>query len=198
MWIKICGITCEEELEDAIRVNPDALGFVIETKKSKRSLLLERARKLMDLVPSFISRIAVTLNAKKFKDISEFADYIQIYQDPPISLKSKLIRSYVFHEFDFESFKKIENKIDMILIDSGHGSGIIHDWDFTRRVGERVKKPLILAGGLTPKNVVSAIQQVMPFGVDVSSGVESNRKKDYFLMREFVERARGVESEFSR
>ncbi|MFQ5891392.1 MAG: phosphoribosylanthranilate isomerase [Candidatus Methanofastidiosia archaeon] len=198
MWIKICGITCEEELEDAIRVNPDALGFVIETKRSKRSLSLKRARKLIDLVPSFISIVVVTLNAKKLRYISKFADYIQIYQDPQISLKSKLIRSYVFHDFDFESFEGIENNIDMILIDSGHGSGIVHDWSFTRRVRERVKKPLILAGGLNPKNVVSAIEQVRPFGVDVSSGVESNGRKDYSLMKEFVKRTRGVESVFSR
>ena len=194
MWVKICGITCEEELEAAVKLNPDALGFVVETKKSRRNILMDRAKKLMKLVPSSISKVVVTLNTKKIKKISEFADYVQIYEDFPLPLKCKIIRGYIFNRFDFDDFKKIENKIDMVLIDSGYGMGKVHDWRFTRRVREKVKKPLILAGGLTPKNVVSAIQQVRPFGVDVSSGVENGGRKDYSLMKEFIEKVRGVKS----
>jgi len=69
------------------------------------------------------------------------------------------------------------------------GTGETHDWDLARSVAQQT--PILLAGGLTPENVAGAIQQVRPWGVDVSSGVETNGVKDAEKMRAFVEQARG-------
>lgn len=192
MWIKICGITRKEELEAALRVRPDALGFVVETEGSKRNHSLQEAEMLIDLVPSSISTVAVTLNQKRLKEIAMIADYVQVYVDSPFPLEARVIRGYLPSEFDLESFESIEDEIDMVLIDSGHGSGITHDWGLTRKIRENVGKPLLLAGGLNPVNVGAAIREVGPFGVDVSSGVEISGKKDFSLMKQFVEKARGA------
>jgi indole-3-glycerol phosphate synthase / phosphoribosylanthranilate isomerase len=68
------------------------------------------------------------------------------------------------------------------------GTGETHDWTLARSVAPAV--PILLAGGLTPENVIEAIHQVHPWGVDVSSGVETNRVKDAEKIRMFIKRAR--------
>ncbi len=195
MWIKICGITSKRELKDAVTLYPDALGFVVETEESKRNLSIEKAKKLMMLVPPSIATVAVTLHAENLEEITTTADYIQLYEDTFPPFHCGVIRGYLHSEFTAEQFTKIKNKVDMVLIDSGYGSGEVHDWSITGKINETVTKPLILAGGLTPWNVVEAVQEVAPFGVDVSSGVEGDGKKNHQLMKAFIEKARGVESE---
>ena len=75
------------------------------------------------------------------------------------------------------------------------GTGHRFDWS---RIPDGLSKPLILAGGLNPENVGEAIRQVKPYAVDVSSGIESARGvKSHTLMQQFVEHARGADSESS-
>jgi len=71
------------------------------------------------------------------------------------------------------------------------GTGVTHDWQLARSVARQT--PILLAGGLTPENVGEAISQVHPWGVDVSSGVETNRSKDVEKIRAFIENVRKVE-----
>ena len=86
-----------------------------------------------------------------------------------------------------EDIKAAENSgADMILLDAGTGAGKAFDWTLAKKV----KRPFILAGGLTPENVAAAIRQVQPYGVDVSSGVETNGYKDPEKMRQFTENVR--------
>ncbi len=68
------------------------------------------------------------------------------------------------------------------------GSGMTHDWILARAAAQEA--PMLLAGGLTPENVAEAIQQIHPWGVDVSSGVETNGHKDTSKIRSFIERVR--------
>ncbi len=70
------------------------------------------------------------------------------------------------------------------------GSGMKHDWSLARTAAKEAS--ILLAGGLTPENVVEAIQQVYPWGVDVSSGVETNGKKDVEKIRAFIENVRNA------
>ncbi len=77
-----------------------------------------------------------------------------------------------------------------LMLDSAHGqyrggSGQAFDWDVAREVASRV--PMLLAGGLSPENVAEAIERVRPWGVDVSSGTETNGAKDYARVRAFIE-----------
>ncbi len=93
-----------------------------------------------------------------------------------------------------------EDVVDAILLDtlaiSGRtgaigGTGKQHDWSISKEIVERVKKPVILAGGLNPDNVARAIALVKPYAVDVSSGVESKvRKKDALKVKRFIEATR--------
>ncbi|RLI84126.1 MAG: N-(5'-phosphoribosyl)anthranilate isomerase, partial [Archaeoglobales archaeon] len=80
---------------------------------------------------------------------------------------------------------------DYYLLDTGAGSGAIHDHRVSREVVKKLKaSKVILAGGLNPDNVAEIAGYVKPFGVDVSSGVERNGKKDGKLVKTFVERAK--------
>jgi len=93
-----------------------------------------------------------------------------------------------------------EDIVDAILVDTAAisegtretgGTGKQHDWSISKEIVERVKKPVILAGGLNPDNVARAIEQVKPYAVDVSSGVERElRKKDAVKVKRFIEAAK--------
>jgi len=78
----------------------------------------------------------------------------------------------------------------MCLLDSSRGRGRRGDWESLAKVASRM--PVILAGGLTPENVAGAARRVRPWGVDVSSGVETAGRKDAAKMREFVAAAKGA------
>jgi phosphoribosylanthranilate isomerase len=92
---------------------------------------------------------------------------------------------------------EVGKAVDYILLDtkgsSGGGTGLTHDWNFSREIRETVGKPVFLAGGLNPNNVKAAIEMVQPYGVDVATGVESALgKKDPKLMRAFIEVAKAM------
>ena len=75
---------------------------------------------------------------------------------------------------------------DYLLLDSGQGTGETFDWSLLKGMN----RPFFLAGGLNPDNVIRAISDVHPYGVDVSSGVETDGRKDYDKMKAFIEMVR--------
>jgi phosphoribosylanthranilate isomerase len=86
------------------------------------------------------------------------------------------------------------NLIDGIVLDTGSanggGSGKVHDWNVSREIVSELDMPVIIAGGLTPDNVAICVEQISPYGVDVSSGVEKEGHKDRSLVCRFIENAR--------
>ncbi len=84
--------------------------------------------------------------------------------------------------------------LDGIVLDTGSanggGSGKVHDWNVSLEIVNELDLPVIIAGGLTPENVTSCVEQIAPYGVDVSSGVEKDGRKDHSLVCEFVDNAR--------
>jgi len=78
----------------------------------------------------------------------------------------------------------------MCMVDSSRGRGRVGDWDALAAIASRM--PVILAGGLTPENVAEAVRRVRPWGVDVSTGVETAGRKDAAKMRAFVAAAKGA------
>jgi phosphoribosylanthranilate isomerase len=89
---------------------------------------------------------------------------------------------------------KISSQVDAILLDSGRpraklktlgGTGNTHDWSLSRRIVEAVQLPVFLAGGLNAGNVKDAIKAVRPFGVDICSGVRTDKKLDPLRLNEF-------------
>jgi len=211
--VKICGITNEKHLKDAVIAGADALGFIIDVRSSPRSITIERARELMKKVPIFISKVAVIV-FENFNQIIKIKDelkpeYIQIHGDfdfcdcllrtlydvqiiRAITLKSNSSLKFILNE---------AKNFDAILVDSHiegkyGGTGIVNDFKICREIREAISpKPLILAGGLNPDNVEEAIHIVKPFAVDVSSGVElSLGIKDYEKMLNFVANAKRVKN----
>lgn len=101
---------------------------------------------------------------------------------------------HVVGEETIEEAVRISGLVDAILLDSGNpnlrikelgGTGRVHNWEISRKIVEQSKVPVFLAGGLTPENVRQAIDQVQPFGLDLCSGVRTNRQLDPSKLEKF-------------
>jgi len=210
--VKICGITREEDLAVAVATGADAVGFIVGVPSSPRNISEEKAEKLIRLVPIFVKSVLVTVPTgidellKTYEKL--IPDAIQIHGEnlPGAStLREKLPNTPLIRGIDANSINALEvalrvsKSFDAILLDSPAlgrygGTGIVHDWDLSKRVKQVIRpKPLILAGGLNPKNVKDAIRIVQPYAVDVSTGVESSPGiKDHEKIRAFIKNAKEV------
>lgn len=208
--VKICGITSEEDLKMVCDMGADAVGFVVGVPFSPRNLTLETAEKLIKLVPVFVKSVVVIV-PKTIKEISAVyerlkPDAIQIHGEETLNakiLRKKLPNTLLIRAVSVKSKETMENAteeskaFDAVLLDSClpgkyGGTGMVHDWEISKHVREAVHpKPLILAGGLNPENVKSAIQKVKPYAVDVSTGVESKPGvKDPEKVEAFIKNAK--------
>jgi len=212
--VKICGITSEKNRNDAIVAGADALGFIIDVSSSPRSITIDRAKELMEKVPIFVSKVAVTVldDSDRIIEIKNKLkpEYIQIHGDFTLNSNELLktlcnvgiIRAIALKSnLSLEAILNEAKNFDAILVDSYiegkyGGTGVVNDFKMCREIREAISpKPLILAGGLNPYNVEEAIRIVKPFAVDVSSGVElSPGIKDYQKMLNFVANAKRVEN----
>jgi phosphoribosylanthranilate isomerase len=132
-------------------------------------------------------------SANEVKSISERAgiDVVQLHGDAPVDglpRQLPLIRAVETAESATIVFDS--PPVAICLLDSSRGRGMRGDWDALAAVASRL--PVILAGGLTPENVAEAVRRVRPWGVDVSSGVETVGRKDAAKMRAFVAAAKGA------
>ena len=196
--IKMCGLRRPEDIEFANRVKPDYIGYVF-AEKSKRYIATEKAAELTklldgDVVPVgvFVDETmeniiaAVKMGAVKMVQLhgSESEDFVS-------ELKSRGIP--VIKAFQVGSAEDIaaaeRSCADMVLLDSGKGSGQTFDWSL---IGS-IKRPYLLAGGITAENAGQAIRQLRPFGVDASSCLETDGFKDIAKMKAFAQAVRAAE-----
>ena len=194
--IKLCGLSREEDIENANVLMPDFIGFVF-APKSKRFISMEKAAALKKILNPQILSVGVFVNEKpevivnyfenKIIDIAqlhgnednEFIKKIINFTDKPIIKAFKIAGA--------ENLLEAENSsADYVLLDSGSGGGKIFNWSLI----ENFKRPYFLAGGLTPENVSEAILKLKPFAVDVSSGIEVRDFKDAAKMKKFVNAVR--------
>jgi len=197
LWVKICGMTTPEAIAAAADAGADAVGFVFYAA-SPRHLTIEHAVELQDCVPRGLQRVAVFLHPAPALVQSVIAavrpDYVQTnFEDlstlglPATQRVLPVIRSGTLGQQS--ATHNLPARVLLESARSGHGERA--DWSEARDLGMRLE--VVLAGGLTIDNVAEAVQTVRPFGVDVSSGVESSRGvKDPRLIREFVTAARGA------
>ncbi|MDA4114469.1 MAG: phosphoribosylanthranilate isomerase [Thaumarchaeota archaeon] len=205
--VKICGITREADVDSAVSMGADAVGFISGFPASPRNISLERAGELASRVPPFVSAVLVTTGETIQRSESDVRKTgigtIQLYGDAVdpgavrTSLGVRLIRPYLVKSEGTRPAKAESNGFDALLTDTYRagrqgGTGIISDWDFCRRIREEILPVrMILSGGLRPENVAEGIRAVRPFAVDVSSGVESSPGvKDPDKIAEFIRRAR--------
>jgi len=195
MYVKLCGLRTGADVEVAVDAGADAIGFVFTP--SARQVDPDTAKRLVAAVPPEVLTVGVFagVSAREAGDLAVAAGVgaIQLHGDYPheaftalADLPVKLIRATSLKpDTDLRVGAYGE---DLLLLDSPiPGSG--HTWDLdsdTRLEGE-----WLLAGGLTTTTVAEAIKRTRPWGVDVSSGIESSRGvKDHTLMRAFVTAAR--------
>ena len=201
--IKICGITRVEDALLAAEAGADALGFMFFAG-SPRSLSAARAREITGELPPFIARVGVFVNAGReevLRTVDEAGiNVLQFHGDesPEFCASFSLPVMKALRVKDAASLEAIPRfgkraiLLDAFVPGQLGGSGTRFNWDLAVRAKEH-GRPIVLAGGLTPENVQDAIGKVTPYGVDVSSGVESAPGvKDAAKVREFIQRARAV------
>lgn len=201
--VKICGITNLNDAIAAVDFGADALGFVF-FEKSPRYISHADAAAIIKKLPSFTTTIGVFVDEKP-KQIEKITcltgiDVVQLHGNEPPEMCDisrrviKAIRVKTLESLD--PLINYKDKVSAFLLDTFTpdilgGTGQIFNWDiaiYAKQFGK-----IILAGGLTPDNVAEAIRRARPYGVDVSSGVESEKgKKDHKKMKLFIERAKGV------
>ncbi len=199
--IKICGITREADAQLAASLGVDALGFVLA--ESPRRVSPETVQKISLSLPPFVSTVGVfvdmDLDALRQIAISLRLDWVQLHgKESPDYCKAldlRLLKAIrVKDRQSVEAMAAYKNCVTGFVLDTyvkGQQGGTGKTFDWTLAKEARKHGPVILSGGLTPEIVREAISIVRPYGVDVSSGVESAPGiKDHEKMRRFVEQAR--------
>lgn len=185
--IKLCGMFREQDIEYVNEAKPDYIGFIVMFPKSHRNIDLETALRLKKRLSPEIKSVAVSADApvERFAELagSGAADALQLHGNEDAEYIAALRRLTnvplikavkVASPADIEKANSLD--VDFLLLDSGTGSGKPFDHSLIDR--ERITKPFFLAGGLTPENVRAAALETKPYGVDMSSGIETNKVKD--------------------
>ncbi|MFI8674829.1 phosphoribosylanthranilate isomerase [Bacillus thuringiensis] len=200
MKVKICGITDVETAKSACEYGADALGFVFA--ESKRKITPKRAKEIIQELPANVLKIGVFVN-ESVEVIQKIADecgltHVQLHGDEDnyqiIRLNILCIKSLgVTSESDMKNAQRYET--DYILFDSPKekfhgGNGKTFSWELLGHMPKELRKKTILAGGLNALNIEEAIRTVRPYMVDVSSGVETEGKKDVEKIKQFIIKAK--------
>jgi phosphoribosylanthranilate isomerase len=194
LWIKICGMRSREAIEAAAESGADAVGFVFH-EPSPRNVSAGEARALRQVVPNALECVAVFLHPSQ-----------ALVDEVIATLEPHWIQADLA---DLASLRLPQRQRVLPVLRSGgaaphplpsrclfesgrSGAGEVADWNEARRIASGAE--VVLAGGLDAHNVADAVRAVNPFGVDVSSGVESSRGvKDVARIREFIRAARAAE-----
>lgn len=196
--IKVCGMTCREDVDYAVELGVDALGFILA--ESTRKVELKTVKELSSNLPPFIDIIAVVVNpeAEKIENIIESGlfNYIQLHGSEDSEMIKKLplktIKAISIEKAeDLKEIEKYKDAADYLLFDTKLGSqtggtGQSFDWSLLKDTD--YKKNYILAGGLGADNIELALSRLGPAAVDINSKIESSPgKKDHQLLKETVE-----------
>ncbi|WP_242662173.1 phosphoribosylanthranilate isomerase [Butyrivibrio proteoclasticus] len=198
----MCGLFRDEDISYANEVKPDYIGFVFYPK-SHRYVSIEKAQSLKARLDPEIKAVGVFVDsdisfikelvAKNIIDIvqlhgHEDSNYIhelrKSIDNPDISIIQAIV---IKNEADIlrlpqNDFIDNEFSADYYLVDSGMGSGSSFNWDLLKEHNGKI----FLAGGLNTENIAKALSTVKPFAVDVSSGIETDRIKDFDKMKKFI------------
>lgn len=202
LFVKICGLCSESDLEQVSALRPDAIGFV-QWPKSKRYVNPEHVGKWN--TPEGIRRVGVFV-APTEAELAHAAqhgrfDVLQVHRvssgwtlDREIFQGVEVWRALNPDElyFDESGFKYDRYLLDSFDPKTIGGTGKTCDWEKAFALVQSMETPVLLAGGLTPENVAEAIERVGPWGVDVSSGVETEPGvKDMAKVEAFISICRG-------
>ena len=195
--IKFCGMTRQQDVQSAIALGVDALGFVFVTN-SARNIDIGHAKKIIADVPPFVIKVGLFMNAQA-SEVNHVLNNVnlnllQFHGDEEeeycAQFELPYLKAVAMGTIDsVEGFANQYKSATGFILDSHSqgqmgGSGKSFTWS---DVPPKLEKPMILAGGLTPENVAEAIRIVRPYAVDVSSGIETSKGiKDLAKMEQFV------------
>lgn len=205
--IKMCGMTREKDVELGINLGIDALGFIF-FGKSPRNVAPDFVKAVISKVPPFVDCVGVFVNRDR-EEVEEIVEYCGLshaqlhgQEDPKycerlerFAAPCHVIKAFrVGSESKGEDFLPYNDLVHGYLLDTYQkgtvgGTGKSFDWSLIKHL--ELKRPVILAGGLAPDNVLDAIAAVSPFAVDVNSGVELEPGiKDHTKVTEFIQKVR--------
>ncbi|HEX7435162.1 MAG TPA: phosphoribosylanthranilate isomerase [Caldimonas sp.] len=202
--IKICGVSREADVEAAVESGADAIGLVFYAP-SPRHVTLARAVELARRLPPFVTPVGLFVNAAVEEIGAALAAIPQLlpqfHGEETPAYCARFARPFLKAArmapgFDLLDFARHFCDAQALLLDAHveayGGGGKVFDWSL---VPSDVSRPVVLSGGLHAGNVVQGIQQVRPWAVDVSSGVESARGiKDGAAIRRFCEAVREADA----
>ena len=199
MFIKICGITNEQDALLAVALGADALGFIFAP--SPRQVAPQRVKEIVRRLPQNVLTVGVFRDEHPQRVIDMVRESgvvgAQLHgHESPANVAEVMVEiNWVAKAVvagSLEAQRADEYLTNLILVDSPTpGSGLAYDRDLISQIPSTVR--VLLAGGLTDENVGAAISQVAPWGVDVSSGVEkSHGYKDPIKLKRFIENARAA------
>ena len=198
--VKFCGLTHEEDITRAVKLGVDALGFVFYAPSS-RSVAPGHAAMLASLVPAFVTRVGLFVNERPeiIQSIFERTrlNLIQYHGDESPEfcdavglpfIKAFRVRPGIDIQTELGRYPKASGfLLDAYVKGQPGGTGERFDWELI----PQSDAPIILAGGLSPDNAKDAIEQVAPWGLDVSGGIETKPgRKDPDKMRRFMNACR--------
>ena len=195
--IKFCGLTRKQDVQHAVLLGVDALGFVF-VNESARNVDVDNAASMINEVPPFVNKVGLFMNAQaaKVEDVLKHVrlNLLQFHGDEDESFCKQFNMPYI-KAVPMASTASVENFCQEFISATGFildshaqgqmgGSGEKFSWD---EIPGNLNKPVILAGGLTIENVSEAISVVQPYAVDVSSGIETSKGiKDPAKMEQFI------------
>ena len=209
--VKICCISSIDEAKMAIQYGASALGLVANMPSGPGVISDELILTISKIVPPSISTFMLTSETSADQIIEHhrrtLTTTIQIvdklkqgtYETIRKALPAiKIVQViHVIDERTIDEAVKISAIVDALLLDSGNpnleikelgGTGRVHNWTLSKKIVEQSEVPVFLAGGLTAENVRQAIDQVQPFGIDLCSGVRTDKKLDPYKLEKFFER----------
>ena len=184
--IKICGLfrPCDIEYVNAAR--PDWCGFIVNFPKSHRNCAPDQVRALRRGLDSAVTPVGVFVDqpveavAALLNDGTISVAQLHGHEDAAYiaALRAAAPGHPVWKAFKVRGPEDLEaanaSPADLVILDNGYGTGETFDWSLAGGVA----RPFLLAGGLTPENIPEAIQLLHPYGLDISSGVETEKRKD--------------------
>lgn len=196
--IKICGLMTPQDAQYVNAVQPDFAGMIL-SPGFRRTVTRETAAAIREALDAAIPAVGVFVDA----DPADIAAYVNSgiiqtvqlhgHEDAAyIEKVRQMTDAQIFQAFRIRSAADVQqaeqSAADMILLDSGTGTGKVFDWSLL----SDIRRPYLLAGGLHPGNVAEAVAALHPAGVDVSSGVETDGRKDFAKIQAFVRAVRGT------
>ena len=198
--IKLCGMMRDCDIDYANEAMPDYVGFIFAD--TRRRISREQARSFRGQLKKEITAVGVFVDepvemvAQLFKRGAIDVAQLHGHEDEGYLARLRaLCAAPCIQAFRVQGPQDIAraeaSSADLVLLDNGQGTGETFDWSLV----QEVCRPFLLAGGLTPQNVTAAIEAVHPWGVDMSTGIETNRIKDPDKIKAAVAAARGFVGE---